>query len=96
MAKKPVPAGLTFDSPARYQIRAQGQINERWSDRLEGMVIRLDTSTNGPSISTLEGELLDQAALVGVFNTLYELHLPVLSVQCLTSLETTARERQRS
>ena len=31
----------------------------------------------------LEGRLADQAALTGVMNTLYELHLPVLSVDCL-------------
>jgi hypothetical protein len=86
MVKKPVPAGLTFDSPARYQIRAQGQINERWSDRLEGMAIRLSSSPRGPVITTLEGELLDQAALVGIFNTLYELHMPIISVKCLASL----------
>ena len=29
----------------------------------------------------LEGELSDQAALAGVLNTLYELHLTVLSVK---------------
>lgn len=32
-------------------------------------------------ISTLLGELSDQAALMGVLNTLYDLHLPVLSVE---------------
>jgi hypothetical protein len=32
-------------------------------------------------VSTLEGELRDQAALTGVLNSLYELHLPVLSVE---------------
>jgi hypothetical protein len=33
-------------------------------------------------VTTLEGELRDQAALAGVMNTLYELHLLVLSVLC--------------
>jgi len=32
----------------------------------------------------LTGELADQAALIGVINTLYELHLPILLVECLT------------
>lgn len=76
--------GLAFDSPARYQIRVQGRINQNWSDRLEGMAISLDAPGEEPAICTLEGELLDQAALIGVVNTLYELHLPVLSVKCLT------------
>ncbi len=34
-------------------------------------------------VTTLEGELSDQAALAGVLNSLYELHLPVLMVMRL-------------
>jgi hypothetical protein len=34
-------------------------------------------------VTTLLGELADQAALAGVLNTLYELRLPVLSVERL-------------
>jgi hypothetical protein len=34
-------------------------------------------------LTALEGELMDQAALAGVLNTLYELHLPVFSVNRL-------------
>ena len=74
---------LTFDHPAMYQIRVQGRIKESWSDRLEGMMIRLDTSDEGLFISTLEGELQDQAALAGVLNAIYELHLPVILVKRL-------------
>ncbi len=33
-----------------------------------------------PPITTLQGELSDQAALTGVLNTLYEQRLPILSV----------------
>ena len=33
--------------------------------------------------TTLVGELPDQAALLGVLNTLYELHLPLRSVVCM-------------
>ncbi len=35
--------------------------------------------------AALEGQLADQAALSGVLDTLYQLHLPVLSVDCLES-----------
>ena len=34
-------------------------------------------------LTTLLGELSDQAALAGVINTLYELHLPLLTVKRL-------------
>lgn len=85
--------GLAFDGPARYQIRVQGRIKENWSERLEGMAISLDAPSEEPAICTLEGELLDQAALIGVVNTLYELHLPVLSVKCLSFRTTIDREK---
>lgn len=32
-------------------------------------------------VTTLVGQLRDQAALFGVLNSLYELHLPILSVE---------------
>lgn len=76
---------LTFDHPAIYQIRVLGRIKESWSDRLEGMTISQDIPAEGPIISTLEGELQDQAALAGVLNAIYELHLPVILVKCLAT-----------
>lgn len=61
----------------------KGRINEAWSDRLEGLSIQTENQEESLPISTLQGVLLDQAALSGVLNTLYELHLPLLSVDCL-------------
>jgi hypothetical protein len=76
---------FTFDDPATYQIRVQGRLKASWSDRLEGMTISLTAPEVGLPETTLEGELPDQAALAGVLNTLYELHLPVLEVKCLSA-----------
>ncbi|MBP1703676.1 MAG: hypothetical protein H6Q38_2783 [Chloroflexi bacterium] len=78
-SKLPIP----FDRPAAYQIRVQGRIDPSMSDLLGGMIISQVTIETGPPVTTLEGELRDQAALAGVLNSLYELHLPVLSVTCL-------------
>jgi hypothetical protein len=78
--------GIPFDRPANYQIRVQGRIAPDWSDRLAGMTIRLTANDTCPPVTTLQGKLGDQAALAGVLNTLYELHLPVLSVLCLSYL----------
>ena len=77
-SRNPIP----FDRPATYQISVQGRIDPNWADRLEGMTICLTTEEACPPVTTLEGELSDQAALPGVLNTLYELHLPVLLVLC--------------
>ena len=83
-SRNPIP----FDRPATYRISVLGRIDPTWSDRLEGMAIGRATVEAGPPVTTLEGDLRDHTALAGVLNTLYELHLPLLSVKCLSSQET--------
>lgn len=80
---KPSRDPILFDNPATYQISVQGKIGFTWSDLLEGMTISRTSGEAGTLITTLEGELSDQAALAGVLNTLYELHLTVISVKRL-------------
>jgi hypothetical protein len=77
---RPTANQFIFDAPATYQIQVQGIIAPGWSDRLEGMGITVSEPDDAPSVTTLLGELIDQAALSGVLNTLYTMHLPVLSV----------------
>jgi hypothetical protein len=72
----------TMSGPAIYRIRVRGRLDAALSDRLEGMRIENLARDDGKIESVLEGRLLDQAALSGVLNTLYELHLPVMSVDC--------------
>ena len=48
------------------------------------MSIEVDASAI-PPLTTLTGNLQDQASLAGVLRTLYEMHLPVLSVECLNA-----------
>lgn len=83
MSTEPEPKQISFDHPASYQIRIRGRIKRSWSDRFEGMTITVVESEGEPVITVLEGRLLDQAALAGVLNTIYELHLLVLEVRCL-------------
>jgi len=73
----------TMKEPAIYRIRVRGHLDAKWSDRLEAMNITETQNTDGHDESILVGRLADQAALAGVLNTLYEQHLPVLSVDCL-------------
>jgi hypothetical protein len=75
--------GLKLDTPATYRIRVQGRLDESWADRLGGMAITAETAADKSTVTILVGHLPDQAALSGVLNTLYELHLPLLSVQNL-------------
>jgi hypothetical protein len=76
-----------YDNPVTYWISVLGCIPAEWSDRLEGMTITQSPPPAEPPLTTLVGELSDQAALVGVFNTLYELHLLVFAVKRLRQAE---------
>ena len=67
--------------PAIYRIKVEGALDARWSDRIEGM--NITPAAGALDATVLVGRLRDQAALSGVLNTLYELHFPVLSVECL-------------
>jgi hypothetical protein len=72
---------LKLWTPATYRIKVQGYLDDSWSDRLAGM--RITTSSQG-DLATLVGRLRDQAELSGVLNALYELHLPILSVEMVS------------
>lgn len=76
---------ILYDLPGTYQINVHGRIDPSWSDRLEGMTAQFSTVESGSCTTTLEGVLSDQAALAGVLNTLYELHLTVILVKRLSS-----------
>jgi hypothetical protein len=71
---------LTLDTPATYRIRVKGYLDSTWSDRLGGLAITSTSQDDGSTVTTLHGELLDQAALAGVLSALYNLQLPLLSV----------------
>ena len=68
--------------PGNYRIRVAGRLGADWSDRLGGLQISAE-SEGERSVTILAGPLIDQAALLGVVNTLYDLQLPILSMECL-------------
>jgi hypothetical protein len=72
---------ITIGSPANYEIRVVGKLDENWSNRLGGLMITSSILNNQRVITTLKGNLIDQAALFGVLMTLYDLRLPLLSVE---------------
>ena len=73
---------LRWQSPGNYRIRVEGRLGAEWSDRLGGLQISTE-SEGARSITTLSGPLIDQAALLGVVNVLYDLQLAILSVERL-------------
>jgi hypothetical protein len=76
--------GLRLQIPAVYRIQVQGYLDGSWSDRLGGLTIMVNSEpVNGTLATTLFGRLRDQTALIGVLNSLYDLHLPLLTVEYL-------------
>ncbi len=59
-----------------FEIHVRGQLDESWSDWLEGLEVTL--LENDEMI--LSGHIGDQAALMGVLNKIYGLNLALLSV----------------
>jgi hypothetical protein len=75
---------LTLESSAVYRICVQGTLDQKCSDYLQGMTISTKHDESGPPVTILTGQLVDQAALLGVLETLYNLyHLPLLLVECV-------------
>jgi hypothetical protein len=59
-----------------FEIHVKGQLDESWSDWLDGLEVKL--LDNGDM--NLFGYIGDQAALMGILNKLYGLNLTLLSV----------------
>ena len=87
MTAMPATGSQFFDSPATYQIQVQGRLAAGWSELLEGMTIQESGLKSGVPVTTLRGKLPDQAALAGVLNQLYLLHMTVLSVARLEDVD---------
>ena len=83
MPKSETRKSYAFDQPGNYRIRVRGFLDESWSERLGGMYITTSNRGDRKTVVTLVGRMQDQAELSGVLNTLYELHLPLLSVENL-------------
>jgi hypothetical protein len=74
---------LHLDDPAHYRICTQGRFDACWLDLLSGTWVITGHKIAGQPITTLVGQVVDQAALVGDIEQLYSLGLPILSVECL-------------
>ncbi|MFZ2362202.1 MAG: hypothetical protein WA040_22875 [Anaerolineae bacterium] len=74
---------ITIDSPAAYELRLQGRLDQRWSEYLGGVEIRVESAPDEAPVTVVIGRFQDQAALAGALNLLYDLGLPLLSVECL-------------
>jgi len=72
-----------FSAAGNYRIEVQGHLRPDWSDRFGAMQMITSLPEANNATTVLKGHVSDQAELAGILNTLYELHLPLLSVQHL-------------
>jgi len=73
-----------FNRPGNYRIRVLDFLDESWSESLGGLrITACSQKDHEGSVSELVGKVRDQAELAGLLNSLYELHLTLLSVKYL-------------
>ena len=68
-----------IEGEAVYQIKVQGQLDERWSDWFNGLTVVMENESENPPVTTLIGPI-DQAALRGILNRIWDLNLRLISV----------------
>jgi len=67
------------------RIKVRGYLESSWSDRLGGLTITTTSEGEGSTVTTLYGQLVDEAALAGVLSTLYDLGFSLVSVNRIES-----------
>ena len=81
-------ASLQFRGPAIYRIVVQGNLSaskDAWQDIRSKIAITSSDFEEASNTFSLQVHVSDQAGLAGVFNTLYELHIPIMDVEYLGS-----------
>lgn len=66
------------DGQTVYQIKVQGRLDERWLDWFNGLTIAIESESENPPVTIITGAI-DQAALRGVLNKVWDLNLMLIS-----------------
>lgn len=72
---------LSREQPGHYEIHIHGRLDKSWSSRLGGMTIQPVENSDYAEETMLQGETVDQAALLANLNMLYSLGYVLLSVR---------------
>jgi hypothetical protein len=70
---------IGLDDPGIYEIRVQGLISQSWLKSFQNLCISV-VGEDGWAVTTLVGQVIDQAALQGILQQLYTLNLVLLSI----------------
>ena len=70
----------TPTAPSSYCITVQGRLDETWGTWLTGLTLEITADDHGSIVTTLTGEIVDQAALRGLLNQLWDWNLTLMAV----------------
>ena len=84
-----------LDRPACYEIKVPGRLDEGWSEWLEGMAVEVTSGAGATTVTTLRGEVPDQAALQGLLTRLYSMGLSLISVNLVRSAGAAGSENKK-
>jgi hypothetical protein len=74
--------------PARYEVRVEGVLDERWSEWFQGLQVRSEGAE-----TILAGTVPDQSALHGILDRVRDLGLTITTVRRLPSGGTEGKRR---
>ena len=71
-----------MDTPTApiYRITVQGRLDKGWGEWLTGLSIDTAVDERGSIVTTLTGAIIDQAALRGLLNRLWDWNLTLIAV----------------
>ena len=76
---------LSMENPAIYRVSVRGRLTQNGMDGLQDLNRTEEHLPDGNLNTVMVGRLTDQAALSGLLTSLYELHLPIVSIECLAA-----------
>ena len=79
----PAKKKLTLASPARYEIRIQGALDDSWKEYLNAVTIEVQSQPNESPVTIATCEFIDQAELAGALSYVYGMGWPLLAVTCI-------------
>ncbi len=74
------PTPQTGDGPSAYMIQVQGPVSQHLADYLGCLSVSVSGEPDQP-VTTLSGQVIDQAALMGVLNNLYGMGYTLLNFE---------------
>ena len=78
-------ASEELSGPNWYEIRVEGDLDERWAVWFQGMALSVENHEDGRTITTMWGPVADRAALHGLLSRIRDLCLHLLFVQRVDS-----------